>query len=152
MSRLAGSGAACGLLFAATLAPLATGARALQTVAPPGSDEPPIVVPKLWDDEAMEGWATPLAGLGLPPAHVSSEVFYALPVDNLLTYPVYHPDREPPGYRAGLVRRGPQPLIEPAQLATKADWIAAGRIVFEALDTPQSRTHDPEVLAHFTSA
>lgn len=116
------------------------------------TDEPPIVVPRLWDEKAMEGWATPLAGLGLPPTHMSSEQYYAAPVDNLRSFPVYHPAHEPPGYREGLLARGAQPLIEPEKLKTRAEWIEAGRIVFESLETPQSRSEDPEVIAHFSSA
>jgi mono/diheme cytochrome c family protein len=132
---------------------VATATQALAFQAPPPApDEPPIVVPKLWDEQGLEGWATPLAGLGRPPTHVSEAVFYATPVDNLRSFAMYHPDREPPGYREELVRRGPQPLIEPEKLKTKADWVEAGRIVFESLDTPQSRSADPEILAHFTSA
>ena len=50
------------------------------------------------------------------------------------------------------MRAGPQPLIEPEKLRTEAEWIEAGRRVFEELDTPASRSDDPEVIAHFTSA
>ncbi len=114
--------------------------------------EPPIVVPRLWSDAALKDWATPLAGLGLPPGMLSEQQYYALPVDNLRSYPVYHPAREPAGYREGLLRQGPQPLIEPEKLKTMADWVEAGRIVFESLETPQSRTSDPAVIAHFTNA
>lgn len=111
-----------------------------------------VVVPKLWDSKALEGWATPVAGLGKPPSFVSEADYYAAPVDNLRTDPVYHPDREPPGYREALRKRGPQPLIEPEKLVTEADWIEAGRRVFEQLDTAASRTDDPSAIAHFTSA
>lgn len=111
-----------------------------------------IVVPKLWDAKEMEGWSTPVAGLGLPPTYASEEEYYAAPVDNLRTYPVYHPDREPEGYREALLRAGPRPLIEPHRLVTQADWIEAGRRVFEELDTPASRSDDPRVIEHFTSA
>lgn len=111
-----------------------------------------IVVPKVWDAKELENWATPLAGLGVAPSFVGEAEYYAAPIDNLRTYPVYHPDREPPGYREALVRRGPRPLIEPETLHSEADWIEAGRLVFEGLDTPGSRTDDPAVVAHFTSA
>lgn len=108
-----------------------------------------IVVPKLWDKQALETWATPLAA-GLSPSYLTPEEYYAKPIDNLRTYPVYHPDREPPGYREELLRRGPQPLIEPEKLHSEADWIEAGRRVFEELDTPASRSDDPALLAHFS--
>jgi hypothetical protein len=136
---------ACELFFLLALASPAPS----QSVA---QDEPPIVVPKLWDAAGLEGWATPLAGLGVPPTLMSEEEYYALPVDDLRSYPVYHPRFEPPGYREGLIARGPQPLIEPEKLKTRADWIAAGRIVFESIETPSSRSDDPRVIAHFTDA
>jgi len=112
----------------------------------------PKRVPRLWDDAELSTWATPVAGLGRPPTFASSAEYYAAPVDNLRTYPVYHPDHEPPGYRAFLLRQGPRPLIEPERLRTQADWIAAGERVFEELDAPDSRSADPRVLAHFSSA
>lgn len=111
-----------------------------------------IVVPRLWTDEALQDWATPLAGLNEPPGHYSEKVYYAAPVDNLRTYPLYHPNREPEGYREWMLSQGPQPLIEPEKLKTKDDWIAAGKAVFEQLDTEATRSNEPAVLAHFTSA
>ena len=77
-------------------------------------------IPKTWDEKALASWATPLAGLNLRPSHISSEEYYALPVDNLKTYPVYLPDREPDGYWAMLNRVGA--------------WIEAGKTVFEQMD------------------
>jgi hypothetical protein len=123
----------------------------LAACSTPDRDSAPdeVVVPKLWDAQALEGWATPLAA-GPSPGYLSPETYYAAPVDNLRTYPVYHPDREPAGYRESLLARGPQPLIEPRELHTRADWIEAGRRVFEELDTPASRSDDPLVLAHFS--
>src|SRR5262249_50487248 len=78
--------------------------------------------------------------------------YYAAPVDNLRSYPMYHPSREPKGYRDLLRSYGPRPLIEPAALKTRADWVEAGRRVFEELDTATSRTADPAVLAAFSDA
>lgn len=128
----------------------ALAAAVLTTCRAPDAGE--IRVPRIWDAAALEGWATPLAGLGVAPRAEDPEAYYARPLDNLRTWPVYHPDREPPGYRENLLKLGPQPLIEPGRLRTAADWIEAGRIVFESLDTPASRSDHPEVLAHFTSA
>jgi hypothetical protein len=54
--------------------------------------------PKIWDDKALEDWATPIAALGVRPGHFRSKEYYSAPVENLKTYPVYRPDREPPGY------------------------------------------------------
>src|SRR5207244_11338420 len=42
---------------------------------------------------------------------------------------------------------GPKPLIELEKLKTEADWIEAGRIVFEEGDHFQLRTFDPKLIA-----
>ena len=96
-------------------------------------------------------WATPVAGLNVRPHHLSEKEYYATPVDNLRTYPVYYPDREPAGYWEKLQKLGPQPLIEPAKLKTEADWTAAGKRVFDELDAPTTRHWDPETIALFRS-
>lgn len=111
-----------------------------------------IVVPRIWDEEELATWATPLAGIGAPPGHFSEEEYYSVRIDNLRTYPVYHPRFEPPGYRDWMKAQGPQPLIDPQALKTKADWVEAGRLVFEQLDTEISRTDDPIVIDHFSDA
>jgi len=55
-------------------------------------------VPKTWDEKALKEWATPVAGLNLRPTHRSEKEYYAMPVENLKTYPVYYPGRELEGY------------------------------------------------------
>ena len=102
-------------------------------------------IPRVWDEAALAGWATPLAGLGEAPKHMSAADYYAIPEENLRSYPLYMPDREPAGYWEQLQSAGPQPLIEPGKLATRADWIAAGGRVF--LDAVVLKTLDPEVIA-----
>src|SRR5918993_3137188 len=87
-------------------------------------------IPRVWDEAALEGWATPLAGLGVPPTHLTPAEYYSIPEENLRSYPLYMPDREPPGYWEQLQTVGPQPLIDTDTLTTKADWIAAGERVF----------------------
>src|SRR5260370_42260224 len=42
---------------------------------------------------------------------------------------------------------GPKPLIEPEKLKTEADWIEAGRRVFDEADRLHFRTVDPKVIA-----
>src|SRR5687768_1590719 len=83
-------------------------------------------VPKIWDDKALAEWATPVAALGIRPGHFSSAEYYAIPADNFKTYPVYRPDREPPGYWEWLQRQKPEPLVVSAQLRHREDWIRAG--------------------------
>lgn len=103
-------------------------------------------IPKTWDDKALSDWATPLSGINVRPSHISSAQYYALPVDNLKTWPVYLSGREPEGYWEMLQRVGPQPLIEPGKLKTQADWIKAGRTVFEQMDFAHLRTFDPRFI------
>ena len=69
---------------------------------------------------------------GRPKSSAEAE-YYAAQVDEVRTYPVYIKSREPEGYRDWMRKQGPQPLIEPAKLTSEADWIAAGRDVFDGL-------------------
>lgn len=102
-------------------------------------------IPRVWDEEALADWALPLAGLGERPTHMTAEEYYALPEENLRSYPVYMPGMEPEGYWQEIQSAGPQPLIRPETLETKADWIAAGERVF--FDWVVLRTLDPGVIA-----
>jgi mono/diheme cytochrome c family protein len=104
------------------------------------------VIPKTWDKDALQDWATPLAGLNVRPTHISPEQYYALPVDNLKTYPVYLPSHEPPGYWEMLQRVGPKPMIEPEKLQSETDWVEAGRTVFDGADHIHLRTLDPKFV------
>ena len=109
-------------------------------------------VPKTWDDGALADWATPVAGLNVRPGHLSEKEYYALPVENLRTYPVYYPGREPAGYWDMLRQIGPKPLVEPAKLKSTSDWIEAGRRVFDELDHLPLRTFDPKLIADVRDA
>lgn len=102
---------------------------------------------KVWDDAALTDWPLPLAGLNTRPTHISSREYYSLAVDNLRTYPVYFPGREPIGYWEMLQHQGPIPLIEPQNLKTEADWIEAGRKVFAEADHIHLRTFDAKLIA-----
>jgi mono/diheme cytochrome c family protein len=104
-------------------------------------------IPRAWDEAGLAAWATPLAGLNLRPTHISAKDYYSLRVENLRTYPVYFPGREPSGYWERLQQIGPKPLIEPRILATEADWIQAGRIVFDEADDLHLRTFDARFIA-----
>jgi hypothetical protein len=102
-------------------------------------------IPRVWDEAALADWATPVAGLNVRPTHMTSAAYYALPEENLRTYPVYLPGREPLGYAEMIRTIGPQPLIEPETLKTKQDWIRAGERVFR--DSVVLRTFDPKLIA-----
>lgn len=104
-------------------------------------------VPRTWDEPALSDWANPVAGLNVRPGHFSDVEYHRAPIDNLRTYPVYYPGREPAGYWDMIQTVGPQPLIEPATLRGDADWIRAGERVWQQWDVPTFRVFDPAVLA-----
>jgi hypothetical protein len=104
-------------------------------------------IPKTWDEAALADWATPVAGLNLRPTNISAKEYYSMTVENLRSYPVYFPGREPDGYWEMLQRVGPKPLIEPEKLKSEADWVKAGRRVFEEADHLHLRTLDSRLIA-----
>ena len=111
--------------------------------------EPLVRAPRIWDDQALKDWATPIAALGVRPGHYTTAEYYAVPGDNLKTYPVYRPDHEPPGYWEWLQKQKPQPLVDASKLRTREDWIKAGETAFQILDEPPVRTSDPAVIKTF---
>src|SRR4029078_9857542 len=68
--------------------------------------------PRLWTDEALRTWALPIARVNATPHFYTAAEYYALPVSELRTYPVYVKGKDPAGYRDEILKRGPQPLIE----------------------------------------
>jgi Di-haem oxidoreductase, putative peroxidase len=104
-------------------------------------------IPKTWDEVALADWATPVAGLNVRPTHISAKEYYSMPVENRQTYPVYYPGREPEGYWDMLQHVPSKPLIEPEKLKSEADWVEAGRKVFNEADDLHLRTFDPKVIA-----
>jgi mono/diheme cytochrome c family protein len=102
-------------------------------------------IPRVWDEAALSDWATPIAGLNVRPTHMTPAAYYALPEENLRTYPVYLPGREPQGYADMLRTVGPRPLMEAESLRTRQDWIRAGERVFR--DSVVLRTFDPKLIA-----
>lgn len=104
-------------------------------------------VPRIWDDAALEDWATPIAGLNTRPAHYRAAEYYAAPAVNLRTYPLYHPDSEPAGYWEWLQQQKPEPLVDATRMRTNQDWIAAGERAFVEMDAVLMRIDDPAVIA-----
>ena len=98
-------------------------------------------------DAALADWATPVATLNLRPTHLPESEYYAVSGDNLRTYPVYHPDAEPPGYWEELQKKKPEPLVDVSLIHTRDDWIAAGGRAFGEADSFWSRTGDPAIIA-----
>ncbi len=115
------------------------------------TDSTSVQIPRTWDDAALADWATPVAGLNVRPGHISAKEYYALTVENLRTYPVYLNGKEPEGYWEMLKQVGPQPLIEPEKLKTEANWIEAGRRVFDEADHLHMRTFDLKFIVAATS-
>ncbi len=88
-------------------------------------------VPRTWAPGEIERFELPLADPEVSPVHVSEEYYYQLPVRPVYrSYPIYHPDREPEGYRERLVEVEPEIVFDRAELGTREDWIEAGSLVF----------------------
>ena len=103
--------------------------------------------PRLWTDQALKAFALPIAGVNAAPTFYSEAEYYAAPVDELRTYPVYVNGREPKGYRDWMRGQGPKPLIEIGKSRTEAEWVAEGREIFDGLDIAHNRTDDPRAIA-----
>ena len=103
--------------------------------------------PVIWDAVALADWVTPIAALQIRPGHYTPADYYAVPAENLRTYPVYLPDKEPPGYWESLQKKKPEPLVDVSTIRTKSDWTEAGARAFRELDNPFSRTDDPALIA-----
>jgi hypothetical protein len=88
-------------------------------------------IPRTWATEGLRGFELPLAVPEYSPEHVSEEYYYSLPVRPVYrSYPVYHPDREPDGYREALFDAEPEIVFDTSELRTEEDWVRAGALVF----------------------
>jgi len=95
------------------------------------------IIPKTWDAEALARLEVPLPNPEFSPKAVPVEYYYRIPVRPIHRgYAVYAPGREPPGYFEALKQREPEVIWNDAgirpRLDTRADWIKAGEVVFEA--------------------
>jgi hypothetical protein len=90
-------------------------------------------IPRSWDDREVETFEVPLAQADRSPRYMTSTDYYALKERVLYrSYPVYSPGREPAGYREWLKKREPEIIFDASKLRTKADWIEAGKVVFQS--------------------
>jgi hypothetical protein len=90
-------------------------------------------IPKTWVDEAIASLEVPLATPEASPKHISAEFYYRIPVRKIYkSYPIYAPGREPKGYSEWLSQREPEIAFDAGKLRTRADWVRAGEVVFEA--------------------
>ena len=100
----------------------------------------------------LADWALPVAGLNVLPSHYSEADYYAAPDGEWVrTYPVYFPGLEPDGYWDMIQKKKPEPLITPGA-RTAAEWISAGKQVFQEIDAPGLRSTDPQLIAVLRSA
>jgi hypothetical protein len=118
----------------------------LLLAAQPASFQP-CNAPRTWDTAALSDWATPVAAIGVRPSHFSEAEYYRAPLDNYRTYPVYHPEREPPGYWDLLSAKKPEPLIDVKNCGKGFDWLAAGKRVWDEIDVPNFRLFDAESIS-----
>ncbi len=96
------------------------------------ASQPAVSIPEFWSDELLHDYELPLASPEYTPRHISRDHYYALPERTLYkSYPIYHPSREPAGYLDTLRTLEPEVAFDSAKLATEADWVAAGRDVFQ---------------------
>jgi hypothetical protein len=105
------------------------------------------VIPRTWDEAALESLEVPLADARSSPRDISADDYYRLPVRPIYkSYPKINPDKEPEGYRDRLRQVDPVVLWDDGahrpKLETKEDWIKAGELVFNApvLFSPQTFT------------
>jgi hypothetical protein len=90
-------------------------------------------IPRAWDDQAVASMEVPLAERDRSPKYMTSTEYYALSVRPIYrSYPMYLAGREPKGYLDSLKQKDPEIIFDPSKLHTKADWIRAGKLVFEA--------------------
>ena len=124
-------------------------ASAVAQGAGPNPTDAGKAAPRIWDDRPLQDWAIPVAKMR--PKHYTEAEYYAAPADNLRSYPVYHPDREPSGYLDSLRSRGPQPLLELGKARTREEWIEVGSRVWDELDLVQVRTSDARIIDYVRS-
>jgi hypothetical protein len=55
-------------------------------------------IPRVWHERGFEGGKPAIAGQSFTAGRFTEEEYYKAPLDNLLSYPVYYPGREPEGY------------------------------------------------------
>ncbi len=92
----------------------------------------PPAVPQVWDEAALRALEVPLVNPERSARYqVGADFYYRIPPRPIYrSYPVYAPDREPPGYLDWLRKQEPEIAFDPAKLRTEDDWARAGEAVF----------------------
>ena len=105
---------------------------AVATVSAAIAAQPAVSIPEFWSEALLHDYELPLATPERTPQHVSRDYYYSLPERVVYkSYPIYHPSREPTGYLDSLRALEPERVFDAAALKSDADWVAAGRDVFE---------------------
>src|SRR6266498_2126946 len=66
---------------------------------PPSANPAGLNIPRTFDDAAMISVELPLARPDASPVQLTSEYYYGIWIRPIYkSYPIYSPDREPPGY------------------------------------------------------
>ena len=77
-------------------------------------------IPKAWNDAEVATYELPLS-YGKPAQYMSAAEYYAIPARTIYrTYPIYRPDREPPGYLKSLKEREPEIAFDAGQAQNQA--------------------------------
>ncbi len=90
------------------------------------------LVPRAWDDRAVADFELPLAVPERSPRHIRAAQYYTMPVAGMWkSYPLYRPDKEPPGYIEWLKQQEPTELHPFHPHMSSRDWTDAGSLVFD---------------------
>ena len=101
-------------------------------------------IPKVWDEAMVASMELPLAPPAPRPVHVPAGWYYSIPVVTIYkSYPLTMPGKDIAEYQKWLEQQEPEIAFDAAKLKTEADWIAAGKLVF---DTSLDRRPAPSPL------
>lgn len=120
-------------LLRAVMAAVAATAVGMMLITTGAAQNFTPVIPRTWDDTAVEGFHLPLAPRDRSPQFMSAAEYYQLKERPIYkSYPVYVPEREPVGYMDWLKQQEPEIAFDPLKLRTEEDWSRAGELVFDA--------------------
>jgi hypothetical protein len=98
-------------------------------------------IPRSWDEAELRTLEVPLANPAFSPEQVPASFYYQIPERPIYkSYSVYAPGHEPVAYWENLQKQKPEViwgkdengLDHRPPLRTKADWVRAGELVFDA--------------------
>ena len=90
-------------------------------------------VPTTWAQADVDTLELPAANPAYSAIHLDQSAYYRIPERVVYTnYPVYAPGREPAGYQTWLTSREPGIAFDASKVKTRAQWVSAGELVFNA--------------------